>query len=67
METNNTNNGTENTGLKSERPISEKKHVYNFALNSFSIESSNHFNKIHKRRFHSFGCGHEPGTIPGGL
>ena len=46
---------------------SGKKHVFNFILTSFSIESSNHFNKVHKRRFHSFGCIHEFKKLPGAM
>ncbi|MBC6111348.1 hypothetical protein ACFOG5_08755 [Pedobacter fastidiosus] len=44
-----------------------KKHVFNFILTSFSIESSSHFNKVHKRKFHSFGNIHDLGKLPGAM
>ncbi len=37
----------------------ERKHIYKFLLAPFSFESSNHFTKVHKRKFLSFGCIHE--------
>lgn len=45
----------------------ERKHIYKFILAPFSFESSHHFNKIHKRRFHSFGCIHDLGKLPGAM
>lgn len=54
----------DDSGLNSVKPQSDKKHS-RILLNSFSGESSNHFNKIHKRSTHAFGCGHEPGAIKG--
>lgn len=45
----------------------ERKHIYKFILNPFSFQSSQHFNKIHKRRFNSFGCIHELGKLPGAM
>ncbi|RDC55566.1 hypothetical protein DU508_14895 [Pedobacter chinensis] len=45
----------------------DRKHIYKFILNPFSFESSNHFNKIHKRRFNSFGCIHEIKKLPGAM
>lgn len=53
--------------ILSENKPQGKKHTFNFILTSFSIESSNHFNKVHKRRFHSFGCIHEQGKLPGAM
>ncbi|WP_421938899.1 hypothetical protein [Pedobacter sp.] len=66
METNrNLNSGTGSAPLKNKTSNQDKKHARIFDLSTFSIETSNHFNKIHKRRFHSFGCIHEIGNIPG--
>lgn len=66
METNQIYQNQEN-----EQPVNkldeERKHIYKFIFNPFSFESSNHFNKIHKRRFHSFGCIHELGKLPGAM
>jgi len=45
----------------------DRKHIYKFILNPFSFESSHHFNKIHKRRFNSFGCIHEIKKLPGAM
>ncbi|KLT65597.1 hypothetical protein AB669_11030 [Pedobacter sp. BMA] len=36
----------------------ERKHIYKFILAPFSFESSNHFTKVHKRKFLSFGSIH---------
>ncbi len=66
METNQMNRKLENV-FQSEIKNQDKKHVFNFSLNSFSIESSSHFNKAHKRRFHSFGCIHQQGKLPGAM
>ncbi|WP_139180110.1 hypothetical protein [Pedobacter rhizosphaerae] len=66
METNrNLNAGTGSAPLKNTTPIQNKKHPHTFILSTSSIATSDHFNKIHKRRFHSFGCIHEIGNIPG--
>ncbi|MEH3115781.1 hypothetical protein [Pedobacter terrae] len=66
METNRNNQHQENA--KSGQKLNEKrKHIYKFILNPFSFESSNHFNKIHKRKFHSFGDIHELGKLPGAM
>lgn len=45
----------------------DRKHIYKFILSPFSFESSNHFNKIHKRKFNSFGCIHELKKLPGAM
>jgi len=45
----------------------DRKHIYKFILNPFSFESSHHFNKIHKRKFNSFGCIHELKKLPGAM
>ncbi|MDN3585242.1 hypothetical protein QWY86_01080 [Pedobacter aquatilis] len=45
----------------------ERKHIYKFILAPFSFESSHHFNKIHKRKFNSFGCIHELSKLPGAM
>jgi hypothetical protein len=39
----------------------EKKHQSIILLTSHFTSFTNHFNKIHKRKWASFGCGHEPG------
>ena len=44
-----------------------RKHIYKFILAPFSFESSHHFNKIHKRKFNSFGCIHELRKLPGAM
>jgi hypothetical protein len=41
---------------------SGKKQLHFFVLSTLSNESTKHFNKVHKRKFYSFGCGHEPGA-----
>jgi hypothetical protein len=66
METNQINQNQENDQPEI-RLDEERKHIYKFIFNPFSFESSNHFNKIHKRRFHSFGCIHELGKLPGAM
>lgn len=66
METNEINQNQENAESKMKHN-DERKHIYKFILSPFSFESSNHFNKIHKRRFHSFGCIHELGKLPGAM
>jgi len=66
METNHNTQNLENAKLE-EKLSEERKHIYKFIFNPFSFESSNHFNKIHKRRFHSFGCIHELGKLPGAM
>ncbi|WP_231491488.1 hypothetical protein [Pedobacter sp. Leaf170] len=45
----------------------ERKHIYKFILAPFSFESSHHFNKIHKRKFNSFGCIHDLRKLPGAM
>ena len=45
----------------------ERKHIYKFILLPFSFESSHHFNKIHKRKFNSFGCIHELRKLSGSM
>jgi len=47
-------------------PVS-KKHLYRFILLPFSFESSHHFNKIHKRKFNSFGCIHDLRKLSGSM
>ncbi|MFC3562455.1 hypothetical protein [Pedobacter jamesrossensis] len=66
METNQINQNLENAESATKQSI-ERKHIYKFILSPFSFESSNHFNKIHKRRFHSFGSIHELGKLPGAM
>lgn len=66
MEKSQNNQNLENA-KQEEKLNEERKHIYKFILNPFSFESSNHFNKIHKRRFHSFGCIHELGNLPGAM
>jgi len=65
MEKNQNNQKLENAKL--EEMNEERKHIYKFIFNPFSFESSNHFNKIHKRRFHSFGDIHQLGKLPGAM
>lgn len=50
-----------------EKHVQAKKHAFSFILASFSIECTNHFNKVHKRRFHSFGDIHQLGKLPGAM
>ncbi|WP_316830067.1 hypothetical protein [Pedobacter aquatilis] len=45
----------------------ERKHIYKFILLPFSFESSHHFNKIHKRKFNSFGCIHDLRKLAGSM
>ncbi|WP_265856549.1 hypothetical protein [Pedobacter sandarakinus] len=66
METNPENQPQKNLSNADETPLS-RKHIYKFILDPFSFESSHHFNKIHKRRFNSFGCIHELGKLPGAM
>ena len=66
MEKSQNNQNLENA-KQEEKLNEERKHIYKFILNPFSFESSNHFNKIHKRRFQSFGCIHELGKLPGAM
>ncbi|WP_443939690.1 hypothetical protein [Pedobacter sp. MW01-1-1] len=51
--------------IKNVKPESEKRHMDNLERNSTSIESTHFFSKHHNRNNHSFGGGHEPGTLPG--
>lgn len=64
METNPINQENAQNEIKLEE---ERKHIYKFILNPFSFESSHHFNKIHKRKFNSFGCIHEIKKMPGAM
>ncbi len=66
MEKSQKNQNLENA-KQEEKLNGERKHIYKFIFNPFSFESSNHFNKIHKRKFHSFGCIHELGKLPGAM
>lgn len=45
----------------------DRKHIYKFILLPFSFEASHHFNKIHKRRFNSFGCIHDFRKLSGSM
>lgn len=66
MENDQVNPNLEHSAEK-EKLNTGKRHVFNFILTSFSIESSSHFNKVHKRRFHSFGNIHQLGKLPGAM
>ena len=57
---------SENSGLNEKLSV-DRKHIYKFILSPFSFESSHHFNKIHKRKFNSFGCIHELRKLPGAM
>jgi len=66
METNiNTNPNLDPMAAQGSELSSGKKQGYNLAIGSFCIDSTGHFNKVHKRRFHSFGCIHQFGHSPG--
>lgn len=66
MENDQTNAHPETSGL-SEKLSEDRKHIYKFILSPFSFESSHHFNKVHKRKFNSFGCIHELRKLPGAM
>jgi len=55
------------TLLENDENLSNRKHIYKFILLPFSFESSHHFNKIHKRKFNSFGCIHELRKLSGSM
>ncbi|RNL54561.1 hypothetical protein D7004_07160 [Pedobacter jejuensis] len=57
----------QSTNLETGKSLKGRKHIYKFILLPFSFESSNHFNKIHKRKFNSFGCIHELRKLSGSM
>ncbi|WP_157274893.1 hypothetical protein [Pedobacter sp. Leaf194] len=57
----------QSANLEEERALNGRKHIYKFILLPFSFESSHHFNKIHKRKFNSFGCIHEFRKLSGSM
>ena len=57
----------QSTNLENEKSQEDKKRIYKFIFAPFSFESSHHFNKIHKRKFNSFGCIHELRKLSGSM
>ncbi len=64
METNQVTQNQDNVQSEN-KLIGERKHIYNSS--KFSFESSHHFDKVHKRKFHSFGSIHELVKLPGAM
>ena len=60
-------NNLEPKNLETVKLSDERKHIYKFILAPFSFESSHHFNKIHKRKFNSFGCIHDFRKLSGSM
>lgn len=57
----------QSTNLENGKSQEGRKRMYKFILAPFSFESSHHFNKIHKRKFNSFGCIHELRKLSGSM
>ncbi len=57
----------QSTNLETGKSLADRKHIYKFILTPFSFESSHHFNKIHKRKFNSFGCIHDFRKLSGSM
>lgn len=57
----------QSTNFENGKSLNHRKHIYKFILLPFSFESSQHFNKIHKRKFNSFGCIHEFRKLSGSM
>jgi len=57
----------QSTNLENGKSQVDRKRIYKFILAPFSFESSHHFNKIHKRKFNSFGCIHELRKLSGSM
>ncbi|RZK17225.1 MAG: hypothetical protein EOO86_13090 [Pedobacter sp.] len=57
----------QSTNLENGKSLEDRKHIYKFILSPFSFESSHHFNKIHKRKFNSFGCIHDLRKLSGSM